>query len=98
MKKSKREKLADGIIDKLIKTFYTKKADNALKKMGGIDPDLAKQAKRVQDATDDLKNSIMSYRKERNEFARKNGIKINSDGSLDADDMLNFIKKQRGVE
>ena len=38
--KSKKEKLVDGIIDKLISTFYSKKQDILLKKMGGIDPDI----------------------------------------------------------
>ena len=95
MKKSKREKLADGIIDKLISTFYSKKQDILLKKMGGIDPDIAAQAKKVQQSQDALKKDLQQYKKDRSNFAKKAGIRVDSDGSLNAEDLLQWLKQNR---
>ena len=95
MKKSKKQKINDGIIDKLISTFYSKKQDILLKKMGGVDPDLAAQAKKVQKAKDDLQKDLLQYRKDRSDFANKAGIRVDSDGSLNAEDLLKWLKQNR---
>tara|TARA_Y100001938_G_C8060746_1_gene417070 strand:- start:395 stop:697 length:303 start_codon:yes stop_codon:yes gene_type:complete len=88
MAKSKREKLAEGIMDKLIQSFYTKKHDYIIKKMGGIDPDLKKQAEKVKKAQDELKASLMNLKNHEDELVRKYNIPRDSDGRPDPDKMV----------
>ena len=93
--KSKKEKLVDGILDKLISTFRDKKSKIIWNKIMQ-DPEIKAQAKKVIAAKQDLIDKSMSFRKERNKFARDNGIGVNSDGSLDAQDLLKFVKTKYG--
>tara|TARA_B100000287_G_C20251981_1_gene630482 strand:- start:7 stop:294 length:288 start_codon:yes stop_codon:yes gene_type:complete len=94
MKKSKREQLAEGIMDKLIQSFYTKKHEFLMKKLGGIDPDLKKQAEVVKKATDELKKKILSYKKFEQDFYKKNNISTDSKGNPDVDQLVKTWKKK----
>ena len=63
--------------------------------MGGIDPDIAAQAKKVQQSQDALKKDLQQYKKDRSNFAKKAGIRVDSDGSLNAEDLLKWLKQNR---
>ena len=94
MKKSKREELAEGIISKLIDTFYTKKAEAYADLMYKADPAIGAATKRLQQSTKELKKQLMKLNKQNAKWMKDNGIGVDSDRNPDPTDLRAYIKNK----
>ena len=92
--KSNREKLAEGIISKLIDTFYTKKSEAYADLMMKADPAIGAATKQLQQASANLKKQLMKLNKKNYKWMKDNGIRIDKDGNTNGDDLRAFIKNK----
>ena len=91
MKKS-REELAEGIISKLIDTFYDKKAKAYQDIMMKADPEIGKAANSLLKAKQNLKKRLMNWNKKHKAELDSLGIKPNKDGIISMDQIEKAIK------
>jgi|TARA_B100000287_G_scaffold327848_1_gene312320 flagellar biosynthesis chaperone FliJ len=90
MKKS-REELAEGIISKLIDTFYDKKAKAYQDIMMQADPEIGKAADALLKAKLKLKDKLMNWNKKNKKWLDQMGIKPDRDGSISMDQIKKAI-------
>tara|TARA_Y100000034_G_scaffold136633_1_gene214262 strand:- start:1965 stop:2258 length:294 start_codon:yes stop_codon:yes gene_type:complete len=91
-----REKLAEGIISKLFNTFYTKKAEAYARLMMQADPEVGAAAERLQKATDDLKQKLVTLNKKNTKWIKKHNVRVDSDGLPNLGDIQKVIRQKGG--
>ncbi len=87
-----REKLAEGIISKLLDTFYTKKAEAYAKLMMKADPEIGAATLKLQHATKDLKDKLMKLNQQNMKFFKDNDVKVDSEGFPNIADLRKLTK------
>ena len=95
MKKSSRDKLAEGIISKLIDKFYSKKAKAYTDLMIKADPEIGSATKQLQKSTKNLHDKLVQLNKKKAKWFKDNNIRVDSEGTPNIDDLKAHAKRRR---